>query len=59
MARFLDADFLEEYPLQTVAEHEVLIAFSKDADAASLREWWEDAGALAFGEWLKNNEPGF
>ena len=50
--KFTDVEFRREYPGQTVAEHEVFMAFYNDADAGSFRDWWAEKGASLFNEWL-------
>lgn len=54
--RFTDVSLPRQYPRQSVAEHEVLMAFNGDSDALAFHEWWEDKGAVAFGKWLKKRE---
>lgn len=45
-----------QYPQSDVAEHEVLMAFLNDEDAAFFREWWADRGSYDFNEWLDKRE---
>lgn len=35
----------------SMAEHEILLAFNGDSDAALFDEWWNTAGEAAFLEW--------
>lgn len=49
---FLAVDFPRVHPQQSVAEHEILMAFNGDDDAAAFYEWWHDKGAGLFGRWL-------
>lgn len=53
---FTDLTFPREYPRQSVADHEILMAFNGDEDAARFYEWWQEAGAAAFAAWLKEQK---
>ena len=46
---FEDVSFLPEHPAAPVAEHEVLMSFVNDSDAALFRDWWELWGKHLFG----------
>lgn len=51
--RFTAVDFPRTYPQESVADHEVLMAFNGDPDAIAFRDWWEEQGAEVFAKWLK------
>jgi hypothetical protein len=53
---FTDVTFPREYPRDEVADHEVLMSFNGDDDAFRFREWWDEAGAVAFAAWLANRQ---
>lgn len=50
--RFTAVTFDNEYPQQSIADHEVLMSFQHDEEAAFFREWWDDVGARQFGRWM-------
>jgi hypothetical protein len=45
---FIGVTFPEKYPAREVADHEVLMAFCRDADALAFRVWWEVEGERLF-----------
>jgi hypothetical protein len=49
---FTAVDLPRQLPAKDVADHQVFMSFVNDDDAIDFREWWDDAGALAFAEWL-------
>jgi hypothetical protein len=49
---FRDVELVRQYPMQDVADHEVLMAFRNDSDAIDFREWWHLKGAALFNKWL-------
>jgi hypothetical protein len=52
--RFDEYRMPSEYPPHEVADHEILLSFRNDEDAAFFHEWWEDGGNYLFREWLDN-----
>lgn len=40
-----------QHPGKSVADHEVLVSFSDDADGIGFYEWLEDEGMRLFDEW--------
>lgn len=38
------------------AEHEILLSFLNDEDAAFFHEWWGDVGNFAFKKWIDERE---
>jgi len=55
--KFTAVRLYERYPQQDVADHEVFMSFTNDADALRFREWWEEQGTSAFGGWLSLKYP--
>jgi hypothetical protein len=51
--RFTAVDFPDTYPQESVADHEVLMAFDGDSDAEAFRAWWLEQGSEVFAVWLK------
>jgi len=37
---------------QSVPDHEVLLVFTSDEDAARFRDWLQDSGWPSFGSWV-------
>lgn len=54
--RFTAVTFRDTYPQESVADHEVLMAFNGDPDAAAFREWWDEQGNEMFALWLKKQK---
>lgn len=52
--QFKGVELATEYPMQSVAEHEVLLVFRHDSDAYDFREWWSLRGSALFNTWLKS-----
>lgn len=50
--RFTDVEFASEYPLQSVAEHEIFLRFKGDSQAALFHDWWHESGAIIFQAWV-------
>ena len=53
---FTKVELLKMHPPQSVAEHEVFLAFHGDSDAVAWEEWWHSEGSLAFAKWLETRE---
>jgi hypothetical protein len=49
---FEDVRFPTEHPAARVAEHEVLMSFVNDEDAAMFQDWWEVWGKHLFGAYV-------
>jgi len=41
----------DRYPVQEVADHEVLLSFNNDDDGLDFRDWLEEAGFEQFKAW--------
>lgn len=40
-----------------MAEHEILLSFNGDMDAAAFQDWWYAKGQELYEEYAENNDP--
>lgn len=48
--------FEREHPRQSVADHQILLAFLSDEEAELFYEWLSAEGEVAFRGWLSNRK---